>query len=176
MSIYKRMLVIVAAMALPITALAQTTVQSESRSLRGRHEIEISLGFLSQLSVTNEISVAGVETTSEAGGFIGSLGYSYWFAGEWAVDLSVGVANADASMSVSGGGVFMESAAVIPLLFGVSYKPLGLAIGDALRPYAFASTSSRCGHRYSVVRGNCPRLALRSRLGSISQQAVHARV
>lgn len=138
------------AIATPYTALAQTEEGSASRPLRGKHAIEVNMGFLSEMSVANEVSVGGVATTSEADGFIGSLGYSYWFADEWAVNLSIGVAGADASTSVSGAGVSVESATVVPMLFGVKYEPLALAVGDALRPYLSASLGPYFGFASDV--------------------------
>jgi len=151
-TLFKALIALVAA-ALPISALAQTTHESESNSLRGRHGIELSLGFLSEVSAANEVSVGGVATTSEVNGVIGSIAYNYWFADEWAVNLSVGIANADASTSVTGSGVSVESAVVIPLLFGVKYKPIELAVGEALRPYLYAQLGPYFGSASDVRSG-----------------------
>jgi outer membrane protein W len=91
--------------------------------------------------------------TSEASGVVGSIAYDYWFADEWAFSVSLGVANANASTSVTGSGVFMESATVIPLLFGVKYKPIELAVGDALRPYLYAALGPYFGFASDVRSG-----------------------
>lgn len=146
-------LITIAAMVLPITALAQSTVQGDAQALRGRHQIELSIGLLSNLSTAGEVSVGGVALTSETNGIIGSIAYAYWLTDEWAAGLSVGVASADASSSVGGGGVSVESATVIPLLFGVRYQPLSLAIADALRPYAYASVGPYFGFASDVRAG-----------------------
>jgi outer membrane protein W len=152
MSILKS-LVSILAVALPISATAQTTGPANPHSLRGKHEIEVSIGLLSALSAGSEVSVGSVEMTSEVNGIIGSLGYSYWFADEWAATVSLGIANADVSTSASGWNAAVESAVVIPLLFGVKYKPLGLAVGDALRPYLCASLGPYFGFASDVRAG-----------------------
>ena len=141
------------ALGLPITALAQDTGRFDSNPFRGRHEIEISIGLLSGLSTTSEASVGGISTKATTTGFAGSLSYGYWFADEWAINLSVGVANADASTSVGGTGASVESAVVVPILVGVKYAPLGLAINEKLRPYAFASLGPHFGFASDVRAG-----------------------
>ena len=132
-------LIVVVALGLPTSGRAQTTNQSARHSQAGLHQIELGIGLLSAMNAGSDVSVGGVAATSEVNGIIGSLAYSYWLADEWAVTLSVGIANADASTSASGSGVAIESAAVVPMLFGVRYKPLGLAVADALRPYLCVS-------------------------------------
>jgi len=146
-------LIAIVALGLPASGLAQTTGQTVAHSQGGLHQIELSIGLLSALNAGSEASFGGVAVTSEVNGIIGSLAYSYWFADEWAVRLSVGIANADASTSASGSGVEMESAAVIPLLFGVKYEPLGLAVADALRPYLCLSLGPYFGLASNVRAG-----------------------
>lgn len=141
------------AVALPISAAAQTTGPTNPHSLRATHEIEVSIGLLSALGAGSEVSVGGVEMTSEVNGIIGSIAYNYWFADEWAVTASLGVANADVSTSASGWNASVESAVVIPLLFGVKYKPLGLAVGNTLRPYLVGSLGPYFGFASDVRAG-----------------------
>lgn len=152
MSIFKTMAAILA-MGLPITAVAQTTGQAASHAPSGRHQIEVSIGLLSGLVSSTEVSVGDVTMTSEANGIIGSIAYAYWLTDEWAVNLSIGVASVDASMSASGTGGSVESATVIPLLFGAKYEPLNFAIGGALRPYAYASLGPYFGFASDVRAG-----------------------
>ncbi len=147
-------LIAIVALGLPTSGLGQITGHQAPYSRRGLHQVELGVGLLSALNAGGEISVAGVGVTSEVNGIIGSLAYSYWFADEWAVTLSVGIANADASTSASGSGVTMESAAVIPMLFGVRYKPLGLAVADALRPYLCLSVGPYLGLASDVRAGS----------------------
>lgn len=169
MSTFKTMVAMLA-MGLPITALAQTTGQADSHALRGRHQIEVSVGLLSSLSAASEVSVGGLEMTSDANGIIGSIAYAFGLTDEWAVHISVGVASADASVSASGTGGSVESATVIPLLFGVKYQPLKLAIGDALRPYGYAALGPYFGFASDVRAG------ANSGVESYSETALGSRV
>jgi outer membrane protein W len=148
-----RNLITLTAICMPITSLAQTAGDPNTVSLRGRHEITLSIGMLSALSASSEVSVANVDMTSEVNGLIGSIGYAYWFSDEWAAGVSVGMTNADASMSVSGAGAYMESAAVYPLLIGLEYKPRALAIGSALRPNVYAYIGPYFGYASDVRAG-----------------------
>ncbi len=152
MSMFKA-LVPILAVALPCSALAQMAGPADPPSLRGKHGIELGLGFLTGISSDNQVSVGGMEWTSEFSGVFGSIAYSYWIADEWAVNLSLGVASSEASTSVSGTGTSMESATVIPLLFGVKYKPIELAVGDAVRPYVYASIGPYFGFASDVRTG-----------------------
>ncbi len=152
MNTFKALIAIVA-LGLPTSGLAQTLAQPDPYSRGGLHEIKLSIGLLSALNAGSDVSVGGVAVTSEVSGLIGSLAYSYWLADEWAVTLSVGIANADASTSASGSGATVESAAVIPMLSGVTYKPLGLAVADALRPYLSVSVGPYLGLATDVRAG-----------------------
>jgi hypothetical protein len=152
MSILKSLVSIVV-VALPISAIAQTTGPTAPHSLRAAHEIEVSIGLLSALSAGSEVSVGGIKMTSEVNGIIGSIAYNYWFADEWAATVSLGVANADVSTSASGWNAAVESATIVPLLFGVKYKPLGLAVGHVLRPYLCASLGPYFGFASEVRAG-----------------------
>lgn len=146
-------LIVVVALGLPTGGLAQTTNQSAPHSQVGLHQIELSIGLLSAMNAGSDVSVGGVGVKSEVNGILGSLAYSYWFADEWAVTLSVGIANADASSTATGSGVAVESAAVVPMLFGVKYKPLGLTVADALRPYLCMSLGPYFGLASDVRAG-----------------------
>ncbi len=50
-------------------------------------------------------------------------------------------------------GVSVELATVIPLLLGVKYKPIELAVGDALRPYVYAALGPYLGFASDVRTG-----------------------
>lgn len=146
-------LIAIVTLGLPTSGMTQTTDQAVSHSQGGLHQIELGIGLLSALNAGSEVSVGGVGVTSEVNGILGSLAYNYWFADEWAATLRVGIANADASTSASGSGVVMESAAVIPMLFGVKYEPFGLAVADALRPYLCVSLGPYFGLASDVRAG-----------------------
>jgi outer membrane protein W len=146
-------LITIVALGLPTSGLAQTTSQSVPYSQGGLHQVELGIGLLSALNAGSAVSVGSVAVTSEVNGIIGSLAYSYWFADEWAVRLSVGIANADASTSASGSSIALESAAVIPMLLGVKYRPLELAVAEALRPYLCVSLGPYFGLASNVRAG-----------------------
>lgn len=169
MSTFKTMVAMLA-MGLPITALAQSTGQTDSHALRARHQIEVGVGLLSGLATAGEVSVGGLEMRSEANGIIGSIAYAYWLTDAWAVNLSVGVASADASVTASGTSGSVESATVIPLLFGVKYQPPKLAVADALRPYGYASLGPYFGFASEVRAGTT------SGVESYSETALGSRV
>lgn len=136
-------------LAIPISLVGQTS----ERTLRGRHAVELTVGLLSEMSNTNEISSGGVTTKSSANGFIGSLDYSYWFENNLAFHVSAGVTDADAATSVNGANTIVESAAVIPLLFGIKYQPFKMSASNTVRPYLSASVGPHFGFASNVRTG-----------------------
>ncbi|KPJ64661.1 hypothetical protein AMJ44_12350 [candidate division WOR-1 bacterium DG_54_3] len=161
MSLFKAVLVI-SLMVFPISVMGQTLSAPEetesadrpvSNSLRGKHGIELGVGLLSGVSATNEVSAGGVTTGSEANGLIGSIGYTYWVENDWGITFSVGVSDVDATVTASGLGTFVESATVVPVLFGVKYQPSGLIDSDVVRPYASASAGPYLGSSSEVRTG-----------------------
>jgi hypothetical protein len=127
------------AQTVPPSGEAASLNQPSAKSLRGKHRIELGVGLMTELSASNQVSIGGVTTRSDATGIGGSLAYTHWLRDAWAINLHVGVVNADASISVSGLATSIESATVIPLLFGVRYQPIGLTNDDTFRPYVAAS-------------------------------------
>jgi hypothetical protein len=156
-----------AAMVLPLLAVpfalpAQTVPQTDKtaslsqpavRSLRGKHRIELGVGFMTELSASNQVSIGGVTTRNDATGIGGSLAYTHWLLDAWAINVSIGVVDADATTSVSGSGKSIEAATVIPLLVGVRYQPMGLTTGDTFRPYVAASVGPYFGSVSGVQTG-----------------------
>jgi outer membrane protein W len=149
-------------LAVPLALTAQTVPQPNetsslnqpaARSLRGKHRIELGVGLMTELSASNQVSIGGVTTRNDATGIGGSLAYTHWLRDAWAINLSVGVVDADATVSVSGLGTSVESATVIPLLFGVRYQPIGLTAGDTFRPYVAASVGPYFGSVSGVTTG-----------------------
>ncbi len=139
-------------LAIPISIVGQTLSNPEKK-LRGKHAVELTFGLLSEMSNTNELSSGDVTTKSSANGFIGSLDYSYWFENNLAFHLSVGVTDADAATSVNGANTLVESAAVIPLLFGLKYQPFRMSASNAVRPYLSASVGPYFGFASNVRTG-----------------------
>jgi len=161
MSLFKAVLVI-SLMIFPIPVIGQTlptpeetesAERSASNSLRGKHCIELTAGLLSEISATHEVSAGGVTTKSKADGLIGSIGYTYWFENDWGITFSVGVSDADATTSTSGSDVLVESAVVVPVLFGVKYQPSRLIHSDVMSPYVSASVGPYSGFASNVRTG-----------------------
>ncbi len=161
MSLFKAV-VVISLMAFPISVMGQTLLTQEetesadrsvSNSLRGKHCIEVTAGLLSGITSTTEVSAGNVTTKSEANGFIGSIGYTYWVEDDWGITLSAGVSDVDATVSTSGSGTYVESATVVPVLFGVKYQPSGLIDSDVVRPYASVSAGPYLGSSSEVRTG-----------------------
>jgi hypothetical protein len=108
---------------------------------------------MTELSASNQVSIGGVTTRNDATGIGGSLAYTHWLLDAWAINVSIGVVDADATTSVSGSGTSIEAATVIPLLVGVRYQPMGLTTGDTFRPYVAASVGPYFGSVSGVQTG-----------------------
>ena len=52
--------------------------QPAERSLRGKHHIELGVGFMTELSASNQVSIGGVTARSDATGLGRSLAYTHW--------------------------------------------------------------------------------------------------
>jgi hypothetical protein len=161
MSLFKAV-VVIALVVFPISAMGQTLPTPQetesadrpvSNSLRGKHCIEVTAGLLSEISATQEVTAGNVTTKSEANGFLGSVGYTYWVENDWGITVSAGASDVDATVSTSGSGTFVESATVIPVLFGVKYQPSGLIDSEVMRPYASVSAGPYVGSSSEVRTG-----------------------
>jgi outer membrane protein W len=180
MSLFKAA-VVISLFIFPISVMGQTLQtpqetesadRSATESLRGKHGIELSLGLLSGISSTTQVSAGDVRTTSEANGFIGSIGYTYWLENDWGITFSAGVSDVDATTSTSGSGVFVESAVVVPVLFGVKYQPSGLIDSDVVRPYVSASVGPYSGFASNVWTGTTISVESRSEAALGSRLAI----
>jgi outer membrane protein W len=158
----------------PIVQAAEPAGRSSSESLRGKHEIELTMGLLGGTSSTTEVYPGDVRTKSEANGLIGSIGYTYWLEDDWAINVSTGVVDADATVSVGGGGTSVESAAVVPILFGVKYEPSRLIDSDVVRPYLSVSVGPYLGFASNVWTGTAASVESRSETALGSRIAVGA--
>lgn len=173
--------VVISLIAFPISVMGQTLPaaqeaksadRSASESLRGKHGIELTMGLLSGVSSTTEVYPGDVSTKSEANGLIGSIGYTYWLEDDWAISVSTGVVDADATVSAGGGGTFVESAAVVPILFGVKYQPSRLIDSDVVRPYLSASVGPYLGFASNVWTGTVTSVESRAETALGSRIAV----
>lgn len=161
MSLFKA-LVVISLMIFPIPVTGQTlstpeetesAERSASNSLRGKHCIELTAGLLSEISATHEVSAGGVTTKSKADGLIGSIGYTYWFENDWGITFSVGISDADATVSTGSSGTSVIAAEVMPILFGVKYQPSELIADDVVKPYVSVSVGPYVGFSSEVRTG-----------------------
>ncbi len=139
--------------------LIQSQESSTERSLRGKHRIEVGIGFMTEMSASNEVSIGGITARNDATGLGGTLAYTHWLRDAWAIGLSVGVMGADATTTVSGAGASVESATVVPVLASVRFQPRGLMSGNAFRPYVSASVGPVFGSASNVQTGVIPSIA-----------------
>ena len=135
----------VAAQTLPVAEEKESTRQSVSNSLRGKHSIALGIGLLGKMTVTNEVSAGGVTNSVEERELLGSIAYTYWLENDLGFNFSLGVLGIDFNNSVKGSEVSTETATVVPLLFGVKYQPFRLTTSDVLRPYVLASVGPLFG-------------------------------
>ncbi|MGB7061489.1 MAG: hypothetical protein WBF13_03950 [Candidatus Zixiibacteriota bacterium] len=176
-----RAAVVISLMILPISVVGQTLPTPQetksadrpvSNSLRGKHCIEITAGILNEISATQEVTAGNVTTKSEANGFLGSIGYTYWVENDWGITFSAGVSDVDATVSTNGSGTSVESAAVVPVLFGVKYQPSGLIDSDVVRTYASVSAGPYLGSSSEVRTGVTTVVEARSETALGSRLAV----
>jgi len=180
MSLFKTVIVILL-MIFPISVMGQTLPTPQetesadrpvSNSLRGKHCIEVTAGLLSEISATHEVSAGGVTTKSEADGFIGSIGYTYWLEDDWAINVSVGISDADATVSTGSSGTSVIAAEVMPILFGVKYQPSELIADDFVKPYVSVSVGPYLGFSSEVRTGVTTVVEARSEAALGSRLAV----
>ncbi|MFQ5631393.1 MAG: hypothetical protein ACE5I1_21685 [bacterium] len=122
--------------------------------MRGKHQIQLSFGLLSDYGVDNEVSAGSTTNFVGGGGLFGSVAYSYWVEHNLAIGITVGVLGSEVNTSINGREVSVETASVVPVLFGVKYQLGEMATSASLRPYLFASA------------GPCIGSATRSRAGT----------
>lgn len=108
---------------------ATSSAQIEKMNLAGKHTIFLESGFKTNSKTTSTTANGTVEATT---GFIGSLNYGYWFDEEWALTFSGGVFGAEANVKFNN----VSANAIMPILFGVRYYPVNLALGSVGRFYA----------------------------------------
>lgn len=122
-----------------------STNRFASNSWQGKHNIQLSMGFLSNYGVENKTSAGGVVNSVGGDGFLGSIAYSYWTRDNLAVGVSVSVLGSEVSNSISGYRVWSETSSVVSILFGIKYQPSMLVISKDMRPFLFASVGPCIG-------------------------------
>lgn len=111
---------------------SQTYYSSTNTNLAGRSSVYIQGGTKLNSGSSANVSAASVETDMQ---FIGFVGYQYWFNNEWSLNGFGGMFNAASKVSAAN----VSSISVYPAMFGASYYPESLIIGDIGRVYFSAS-------------------------------------
>jgi len=109
-----------------LAARAQGTGQAID--LYDYHTLGVSGGVKTNSRTVVTTDLAGVSLES---GFIGLFQYGYWFDPQWQFHFTAGVFGVKMDTDYKGTKINMTA----PVLFGVSYYPLPLAMGKAGRPF-----------------------------------------
>jgi outer membrane protein W len=96
--------------------------------LKGRHAISLTGGMKTNSKTVAVVDPMGIDLES---GFVGSIGYGYWFDENWQVNFSIGVFGAKTQVDYNG----VSTGTTIPVLIGFAYYPMQLAMGTVGRPY-----------------------------------------
>lgn len=131
------------AMVAPMAAYAQSS--NDSLNLLGRTTLSVAVG----LTGSTTESVSGSQVSSHTSGQVGSLALNHWVRPELAFGISAALLNADATT----GGTSTHSAAIMPVLFGLSLSPRMLAVSSSIRPYISAAAGPYI-HAVSDVSSN----------------------
>lgn len=92
---------------------------ARAQDMTGRSRIELRTGVGVRVNSGTSTSANGVETKTDAAGFLGALGYSHWFREDLAGSLSVGVLSVSTETRAGAGGVETSTVLVIPFFVGV---------------------------------------------------------
>jgi hypothetical protein len=133
----KKLVIITAILSMAECSLGQGLV--DQYSWYGKHDIQLSIGLLSDYGVETGISTDGVVNIVGGDGFFGSIAYSYWAQDDLAIGVNVGVIGSEVSNSVNGLRISLEASSVVSVLFGIKYQPLKLSISESVRPFLFAN-------------------------------------
>lgn len=124
--------------ALAVVSVARFPTSLEGQDLVGRSRIEVRFGMGVRANSGTTTSGGGIQTETEAAGFLGSIGYSHSLTEGLALTGSAGFLSAEAKMS-AGSSVFeSRSATVFLLFFGARYYFPDSTLGSQWRPYASA--------------------------------------
>lgn len=130
--IFRLQLLVGVMMILARPATSQTAAPQERPLLAGRHTIRLTIGMKTNTKIAATVTPGKVNLES---GFVGSLGYGYWFEEEWQLGFSGGILAAQSNVEYGN----VSSWSIVPVLFGINYYPTQVAMGKVGRPYIGAS-------------------------------------
>jgi hypothetical protein len=122
----KRIYILAAMMMLGSGLLSAQSSRDNNDKLSSHHAISFNGGIKG-----NGTTEASVTTVSSKAGFTGGIEYGFWFSDEWLIGLSAGMVEASFDINFKN----VETHAVVPILFGVKFYPLGLKMGTVGRPF-----------------------------------------
>jgi hypothetical protein len=143
----------------------------EAQSLTGRWRIELRTGVGVRVNSGTSTSVSGVETKTDAAGFLGAVGLSRWFSEDVAGVVSVGVLSVGTESRAGAGGVETSTAVVIPLFIGARRYWATSDSGSGTRLFGSVEVGPVTGHESSssvgqtIVTEAITRTALGGRAG-----------
>ena len=136
--------------------LPSITLGSEENTFTGKVSLDLLVGLyddtnISSISLTHINS--SLETTNAKTGFMGSIGFQYFFKNYLSFRLSAGALVVSVDSKVSTGGIVpiytesvnTEVATVMPLLAGINFYPLQLSNEKIVMPYLSASIGPYVG-------------------------------
>ena len=114
-----------------------------SIDLQNKHSIYIIAGFKTNSYTAATVSPTTVKVET---GFIGFIGYQYWFDNEWSFNLITGLLNAESNVEY----LDISSTRIIPVLIGFLYYPQALSLGTAGRVHFGINTGVYIGSASGV--------------------------
>jgi outer membrane protein W len=150
-----------------LAALALQAGQAEPNAVAplsraGRHGVELGADLLGTTRASASFSLGGTQISASGGSFGGSLTYSYWAEDRVALQVSLGVIGADASIDIIGTGPVTEGAAVMPLLVGLKYQPWRFDAAGRVRPYVTGAVGAYIGDASGVQAGGSTTVTART--------------
>jgi hypothetical protein len=112
---------------------------SPSGNLEGRHGLDLNIGIYDNTNITSITSIIGLNAsvvTNSSIGFMGSIGYQYWFKNYLSFRIGAGALVTNVSTKTTAGTeVSSEVATVAPILTGVNFYPLQVSEENSVLPY-----------------------------------------
>jgi len=138
-----------------MTAISALTAGSlQAQDLAGRSRIELRTGVGMRTSSGTTTSAGGVETRTDAAGFLGGLGFAHWFGENLAGTVSVGVLSVGTETRAGVGGVETKTAVVIPFFFGVRRYLTRSDPASSTRLFGSVEVGPVTGHQSSSSVGS----------------------
>ena len=111
----------------------------QAGNLEGRHGIDLNIGIYDNTNITSITSISGLNTsvvTNSSIGFMGCIGYQYWFKNYLSFRIGTGALVTDVSTKTAGGTeVSSELATIAPVLAGMNFYPFQISEENNVLPY-----------------------------------------